>query len=134
MNTAAVTTTYRQVPALAPFIALIERPLKGGADKVLRVSLDAAQLRDEARKLTVVGDTVAYACEECVPYVIRLRDEAKYMRGGSYLDGARRPLLVFTNYLEAAYRASGYCEDGLPVVVEMLDTYTAERYRLEVAA
>ncbi len=118
------TITIKPVPALASFTALIERPLSGGADRVLRIApaTERASLLKEALALNAPDLTEGYTVEDCVPFVLRQGGSQRHARW----DGK---LALYTSYSEAqADRDRIEASKGVELVIEPLSEQVGERY------
>lgn len=122
------TAQYRPVPALTSFVALIERPLHGGADRVLRVepATEREALLREALALNCPGLKEGYTVEDCAPLVLR-------QAGTQYRARFFKELAVYMSESAAALaRERMEAETGAELVIEplapaMLDYYKAWR-------
>lgn len=123
---AAVTkkTAIKPVPALTSFTALIERPLAGGADRVLRIvpATERASLLKEALALNAPGLREGYTVEDCAVFVLRQGGSQRHARWEGQL-------ALYTSQGEAeAARDRIEASEGVDLVIEQLSDQVAERY------
>jgi hypothetical protein len=109
---------------LTTFLALVERPLTGAADRVLEIGTDQPSLSKKAREYnrSCVGTFTAYAVNPIVPFVIR--------RAGTQRHAKWMGALCIYLTESAALRSRDEQEalQGLELIVEPLCSEVRSRY------
>lgn len=122
-----MTATARPVPALTSFVALVERPFHGGADRVLRVepATKRTELLREALALNCPGLTEGYLVLDGTYWVIRQGGTQKYGRWmdalALYADQGHAQMV--RDWLELGSGKELVVEQLTPEIAKMYDSW-----------
>jgi hypothetical protein len=110
---------------LTTFLALVERPLTGAANRVLEIGTDLDTLSQKAREYnrSAVGSGFFYTTLPIVPMVVRQAGAQRHLRH-PFLG----PLSVFLNPAIAEEARANCAERGQETVIEPLTEELVTRY------
>jgi hypothetical protein len=129
MNTDTTTAPAPLLGGLTTWSALVERPLCGGADRVLELGQSRDDLRAKAyganRDAQYLGSVLVV--EDVTPLVVRLAGTDRHLLAGRGITGPVK-LRVYLSADAAEERRADYAAHGTETVIEPLTPEVAARY------